>query len=61
MVETVESLLVERDTAVHTRNETAVILNDLQLKLAAALNPKSKPSMVDRVRGMLKHVVRLVR
>ena len=61
LVETVESLLVERDTAVHTRNETAVVLNDLQLKLAAALNPKSKPSMVDRVRGMLKHVVRLVR
>ena len=56
----VSALRIERDTAIHTRNETAVVLNDLQAKLAA-IPPPAPPSIIVRGKRVIQRVVKLIR
>ena len=59
--ERIETLRIERDTAVHTRNETAVLLNDVQSRFAALNTVPAPPSLTGRAKQVLRILKRLAR
>ncbi len=59
--ESLAAIRIERDTAVHTRNETAAVLNDVQTKFAVLTATPPPTTMIGQFKRALRKLKRLVR